>query len=548
MKDITFKLFKTLFILFNYVSSFRLFKSNHRQSILLDNHIKLPISSSKEETSKICKIIESKYPSIKMNLDSNSPIDKSLLTILKQSQLIDIINLSIDAAWEGDHFGWSLAYFVIKQINFKLNADLKSKFIKLSVVLKRQDDLIEIIPVLFETPLPNILSLENLMRLYINTNPSICIDLFNLYNNNSNNHTNQSSKYQQLIEKDDYQMSSYCFSCYIRAALLILRANKESFDFSSRPQYHHIYHLNSTNDKPNNSSMSQEELQDNILNALTTAKQTDQLSVGLVSTALSACKDFDDWRITLEISNIVKSYISSKNEKIQITNKKQLLVRKNSSSNYTKYSNDFFENGIIPEIVYGQIISNLAQGGAEAQVYQILCEILENNIKINDATLDHVFLNLAKVGGYNILMKINDLLYRHGINLPTKSANSILNACNKANAYGEALSFYFFKMDQTKLDDIGLSVLIKSSDRIGSAKWATILVMQAYQLKKIKMTYSIYERLFAIYLKTESVNLALGFLIYLEELLAGDISFLGYKVSFTYKCTILTITFLKKDI
>jgi hypothetical protein len=48
----------------------------------------------------------------------------------------------------------------------------------------------------------------------------------------------------------------------------------------------------------------------------------------------------------------------------------------------------------------------LAQGGAEAQVYQILCEILENNIKVNDATIDHIFLNLAKVGGYNILMKI----------------------------------------------------------------------------------------------------------------------------------------------
>lgn len=44
------------------------------------------------------------------------------------------------------------------------------------------------------------------------------------------------------------------------------------------------------------------------------------------------------------------------------------------------------------------------------------------------------------------------------------------------------------------------------------------------------MFMDLYERLFAIFLKTRSVNLALAFLNYLEVLKSGELTFLGQKV------------------
>ena len=44
------------------------------------------------------------------------------------------------------------------------------------------------------------------------------------------------------------------------------------------------------------------------------------------------------------------------------------------------------------------------------------------------------------------------------------------------------------------------------------------------------MSLDLYERLFAIYVKTKSVNLALAFLIHLEESREGQITFVGERV------------------
>jgi len=192
---------------------------------------------------------------------------------------------------------------------------------------------------------------------------------------------------------------------------------------------------------------------------------------------------------------------------------------------------DFFESGTIPDIIYGQVLSNIAHGGAEAQSYQLVSEMLERGVEMNEMTVNFLMLSLAKNAAYAVLFKIRDLLVRYGVQIPPIALNAVLNACDKAGAYGEALSFYFFKMQST--DYLGVSCLLKACDRLGSvesAKWATIIVMQAQRQKSINLSVDIYERLFALYLKTQTINLALGFLLHIEEIRQGDITFLGVKV------------------
>ena len=65
-------------------------------------------------------------------------------------------------------------------------------------------------------------------------------------------------------------------------------------------------------------------------------------------------------------------------------------------------------------------------------------------------------------------------------------------------------------------------------------KSATVIILQAMATLKPNrashMLMDLYERLFAIYLKTRSLNLALAFLNYLEVVKSGELTFLGQKV------------------
>jgi hypothetical protein len=358
-----------------------------------------------------------------------------------------------------------------------MSTALKSSVVKCGVVLRQYDDLLAVARHLFFTqPLPSAFSLENTMRISVEKDPAFCFELLQPY-------------VASLSEKTHslYIPSSNCFSYAIKASSI---------------------------------NIAQEALNDvqlddrqDLISLLDTAFRCKQLSVGLVSTALTSCRSSGSWRGSTEVLNFVK----------------QRIPPVKSAAPPGKHLN-YFEDGRIPSIIYGQVLANLAHCGAEISVYQLMCEMLENEASFTDTTIDYVFFETAKIGSYIMLIKLRDLLHRHGVKLSNKANNAILNACDKAGAYGAALSYYFFKMPHPALDYLGLSVLLKACDRSGSAKVATIIIMQAMQLKGIRMKSEIYQRLFAIYMKTKNVMLATAFLVYLEEIKVGALSFIGTRV------------------
>ena len=59
-------------------------------------------------------------------------------------------------------------------------------------------------------------------------------------------------------------------------------------------------------------------------------------------------------------------------------------------------------DGALPAIVYGQTLAALAKGGAEAQTFQVLCEMLEAGVKPMQLTVDFITLELSKRGAVKV--------------------------------------------------------------------------------------------------------------------------------------------------
>ena len=227
-------------------------------------------------------------------------------------------------------------------------------------------------------------------------------------------------------------------------------------------------------------------------------------------------KRFNDWRLTESVWTLVKKYAREKEQMLQgwaYSSASEILTT-NERHRQQDVVCDNFDEGLIPSIVYGHVVSNFAQGhfeyyllfshfkyitfinianlgGAEIQSYQLICEMLERGVKITQTTIDQVVLGLAKGGSHSVLLQIHDILLRYNIRLSNLACNAILNACDKSEAYGVALGYYFFKMKPSALDLVAASVLLKACDRSGNAKCATIIVMQASQLLKVFILHHI---------------------------------------------------------
>ena len=416
--------------------------------------------------------------------EMQSLVDSVLLFDLKNdvNKITDIFETALIASERGSMVGWITITSIIACasspiFSFKLNSNMKAAFIRCVIVSKRLHDIYESLPTLFKSPLPPAFSLENCMRMTVSENPKLCIEIFEQYSHHLSDDND-----------DDYKLGARIYSYAIQAYCSIGECEKTMSLLSQAKLYH-------------------------------------QLSVGLVVTALMACRRLEaSLKLTQDIFNLVKEHVRGIAEAGKI--------RRNNDVNGHSESNlyDYFEDGIIPDIIYGLTISNLAQGGAEIQTYQLLCEILEYKVNLTDVSLNQVILGLARGGAYNILFQIHDLLVRYRRPLTSIAYNAILNACDKSKAYGAALSFYFFKMKPSSLDMKATSVLLKACDRSGNAKCATLIILQAAAKLKDKIPIDFHERLFAIYLKTSSVNLALAYLNYLEDYRNGVLTFLDEKV------------------
>lgn len=71
------------------------------------------------------------------------------------------------------------------------------------------------------------------------------------------------------------------------------------------------------------------------------------------------------------------------------------------------------------------------------------------------------------------------------------------------------------KVDQ--LDELGLSVLIKACDRTSNPKKAVEIVCKMLS-SDFNIDQSIFDRIFAIFVRTRHANLAVRFLLHLEKL------------------------------
>ena len=84
-------------------------------------------------------------------------------------------------------------------------------------------------------------------------------------------------------------------------------------------------------------------------------------------------------------------------------------------------------------------------------------------------TVDLTLLELSKRGSFNAMLLIVAQLKRFGVRASAMSLNAVLNACDKAGAYRQAVDFFLSSHadDRSRfaLDERGLSVLIKCCDR-----------------------------------------------------------------------------------
>jgi hypothetical protein len=131
-----------------------------------------------------------------------------------------------------------------------------------------------------------------------------------------------------------------------------------------------------------------------------------KVTPSLLITALSACRDMDDWRSALQVYELAK--ISLKNG---------LLVNNFRNNTPAGGGDEVLQR--LPSIIYGQTIVTLARGGVEAQTFQVVCEMLEAGMLPAPLTVDLMFLELSKGGAYKSMLVIMEQLLRYRIRIST---------------------------------------------------------------------------------------------------------------------------------
>ena len=113
-------------------------------------------------------------------------------------------------------------------------------------------------------------------------------------------------------------------------------------------------------------------------------------------------------------------------------------VSSSASNSNSNSNNAIGDNGmrvlrVIPSIIYGQAVVTMAKEGAEAQCYQIFCEMLEAGIVPSTMTTNNVIMELSKKGSHKVATSILDQLARYQVSVSTAALNALFNACDKVH-------------------------------------------------------------------------------------------------------------------
>ncbi len=227
------------------------------------------------------------------------------------------------------------------------------------------------------------------------------------------------------------------------------------------------------------------------------------VTIPIALATLTNCRRSGDWRTALHVYQSMKQAVCAFNE--------------------------YPDNGVmisslseIPSIIYGQTAITLARSGAETQTLQVVTDMLSAGEFPTTQTIDNIILDLSKRGAYQVIMNIFDQLkrYQQTATISKRAMNALLNACSKAKEYKICLlSYEKYMVDdliqQSKLDSIGLSVLMKACDKLGLCEKATEIILSLRHTKLVSL--SIVERVLAICVKSKSLKLALVILLEFEK-------------------------------
>jgi methionine synthase II (cobalamin-independent) len=85
-------------------------------------------------------------------------------------------------------------------------------------------------------------------------------------------------------------------------------------------------------------------------------------------------------------------------------------------------------------------------------------------------------------------------------------------------AYSKVLEIFASKkISVSQVDEVGLSVLIKSCDRLGDAEWAVTILKESIKAG-LRVDFSIYQRVFAILVKSpNAAQAAVDMLLNIEK-------------------------------
>ena len=470
-----------------------------------------------------------------------------------QERLHDIADIMIGLICKYFHKFHKESWIAIEQIlhltstnNIILINELtKTKLLKLAIRYQKYQFLSTFIPYLLCEPITDMTLLESLVR-FMSKHPSSVLHVVDCMIRSSIVASSllHEFKQNQTLLSSVPALSSYAIGAAIKSIEDVRDTKRQRVPYSNPVPHPSPGTLLDTSPN-NNLSAAEAKVQKCVLLelaqtdpgrcalALLHAAELNQVvTVAHVVSASSLCNRINDWRAAHEVYRVSKRLLSSgallesplkQETRVHLADDRDRdrTLQFSSTQNYTVGSRGDEDATlpparVLPSAVYGLTLISLAQGGAEAQAFQVCSEMLSAGVVPSTHGANRLFLELSRWGAHKALVRIADLFRRHRVPLSSLAGNALLNACNRAGAYRAAIEAYETRMKPTDLDPLALSVLIKSCDRLGDGKRAATVLCDAIATG-MQVDTSLIERVFALLVKNADVDRAVPLLSYLEN-------------------------------
>lgn len=373
---------------------------------------------------------------------------------------------------------WSSAAPVLvhaKTCKVPLSVASRTKACKMAVRTRAARDLAELVPLLFQSPLPSSETLDNVMRVLENAHPQEALVAFNAF----------------VMAPQLTAEQTPTVPCYLRAITAVAALVRKH-------------------------SKAQAGLADKLLlPILQHALDHDCLSISMIVNALVLCRELGEMGVAWQTSMALYTMA-----KLAVKAGKLFAWEKIGQGEGAPGGKHVFQKSAsldkLPSVVYGQALITFARGGAEAQTYLLVCEMLESGVTPSSLTLDNVFLELSRGGAFAVMLSIREQLERFRVPISDMALNALLNACDKAGAYQKSVDIFTDKtLTAAQLDTIGLGVLIKACDKTLRPDVAVLALLSVGE--RMPLDAAIYERVFAVLVKSGAGDLATHLVYELEQ-------------------------------